>query len=75
MSYEKPPFGKGLTVDVRDGNVEKALKILKKKMANEGILREVRRRMEYEKPSEIRRRKKAEAVRRWRRKAETIEQW
>ena len=49
-------------VTVRDNNVDQALKALKKKMQREGLWREMKRRRSYEKPSEQRARKKAEAV-------------
>jgi small subunit ribosomal protein S21 len=51
-------------VIVRDNNVDQALKALKKKMQREGIFREMKLRKAYEKPSERRARKKAEAIRR-----------
>jgi small subunit ribosomal protein S21 len=51
-----------LYVSVRDNNIDQALKVLKKKMQREGIWREMKRRRSYEKPSEIRARKRAEAV-------------
>ena len=53
-----------LQVFVRDNNVDGALKALKKKMQREGIWREMKRHRSYEKPSERRVRKQAEAVRR-----------
>jgi len=53
-------------VIVRDNNVDQALKALKKKMQREGMWREMKRRRSYEKPSEARTRKKAEAVARLR---------
>jgi small subunit ribosomal protein S21 len=53
-----------LEVSVRDNNVDQALKALKKKMQREGTFREMKRRRHYEKPSEKRQRKKAEAIRR-----------
>ena len=59
-------IGKPLEVEVRD-NVEKAMKILKQKMAKEGILQEVKRRRFYEKPSVKRKRKEREARKRVRR--------
>ena len=49
-------------VSVRDNNVDQALKALKKKMQREGLWREMKRRRSYEKPSEARARKKAEAI-------------
>ena len=53
-----------MQVFVRDNNVDGALKALKKKMQREGIWREMKRHRSYEKPSERRVRKKAEAIRR-----------
>jgi small subunit ribosomal protein S21 len=58
-----------LEVDVRDGDVEKAFKNLKKKMALEGIFKELKRRRYYEKPSEEKKRKHDEAERRRLKKA------
>ena len=52
-----------LEVDV-NGDIEKAFKNLKKKMAFEGIFKELKRRRYYEKPSEEKKRKKEEAERR-----------
>ena len=53
-------------VNVRDNNVEQALRVLKKKMQREGIFREMKLRRFYEKPSEKKAREKSESVRRWR---------
>lgn len=53
-------------VQVRDNNVDQALRALKKKMQREGLYREMRMRRHYEKPSERRAREKAEALRRYR---------
>ena len=58
-----------LLVQVRDNNVDQALKALKKKMQREGSFREMKRHVHYEKPSEKRARQKAEAVRRARKLA------
>lgn len=55
-----------VTVNVRDNNVEQALRALKKKMQREGLFREMKMRRDFEKPSEKKKREKAEAVRRWR---------
>lgn len=55
-----------VSVQVRDNNIEQALKVLKKKMQREGIFREMKLRRDFEKPSEKRKREKAEAVRRCR---------
>jgi len=56
-------------VQVRDNNVDQALKALKKKMQREGIFREMKLRSYYEKPSEKRAREKAQAIRRARKLA------
>ncbi len=56
-------------VQVRDNNVDQALKALKKKMQREGLFREMKMRRHYEKPSERRARQKAEAIRRSRKLA------
>ena len=58
-----------MQVFVRDNNVDRALKALKKKMQREGIFREMKLRGHYEKPSERRVREKAEAIRRARKLA------
>ena len=58
-----------MQVTVRDNNVEQALKVLKKKLQREGLFREMKRRRNYEKPSEKRARKAAEAIRRARKLA------
>ena len=57
-----------IEVWVESDNVERAIRILKRKMADEGVFRELKKRRYYEKPSEARKRKRLEAERR-RRKA------
>lgn len=52
-----------LEVEV-NGDLERAFKNLKKKMAFEGIFKELKRRRYYEKPSEEKKRKREEAARR-----------
>lgn len=63
-----------MQVLVRDNNVDQALRVLKKKMQREGILRELKARRAFEKPSEKRVREKAEAVRRTRKAARKLAQ-
>ena len=58
-----------MQVLVRDNNVDQALRVLKKKMQREGIFREMKRRAEYEKPSEKKAREKSDAIRRARKLA------
>lgn len=54
---------------VRQNNVDQALRALKKKLQNEGILREMKARKHYEKPSERKAREKDESIRRARKLA------
>lgn len=53
-------------VQVRDNNVDQALRALKKKLQREGVFREMKLRRDFEKPSARRKRERAEAVRRYR---------
>ena len=53
-----------MLVEVRDNDVERAIKILKKKMQREGIFREMKLRMFFEKPSEKKARRQSESIRR-----------
>ena len=53
-----------IEVTVRDNNVEKALRVLKKKLQKDGLFRELRMKQYYEKPSEKKLRKKKESLRR-----------
>ncbi|MDQ7081042.1 MAG: 30S ribosomal protein S21 [Paracoccaceae bacterium] len=58
-----------MQVQVRDNNVDQALRALKKKLQREGVFREMKLRQHYEKPSVRRAREKAEAIRRARKLA------
>jgi small subunit ribosomal protein S21 len=49
---EEAPEHKPMQVLVRDNNIDQALRVLKKKMQREGVLREMKRRRFCEKPSE-----------------------
>ncbi len=53
-----------MDIYVDDGNIEKALKVLKRYMQKEGVLKDVKRKSFYEKPSERERRKAREARKR-----------
>jgi len=55
-----------LEVRVEGDNINRAINQLKRKMANEGIYKELKKRRFYEKPSERRKRKQREAERRLR---------
>ena len=62
-SRERPKNrGKGLVIEVEGGNIEGAIKALKRVVQREGILGEVKRRSYYEKPSERRRREAREGM-------------
>ncbi len=58
-----------MQVQVRDNNVDQALRVLKKKLQREGVFREMKLRQHYEKPSERKARERAEAIRRARKLA------
>ncbi len=53
-----------IEVAVQDGNVNRAMSMLKRKMASEGIYKELRKRRFFEKPSEEKKRRGREADRR-----------
>jgi small subunit ribosomal protein S21 len=47
-----------------DNDIEKAMRILKKKIQNDGLFKRLKLKKSFEKPSEFRRRKQREALRR-----------
>lgn len=51
-----------MQVEVRNGNLDRALRIMKKKLQDDGMFRELQTRQAYEKPSEKRKRKFRAAV-------------
>ena len=51
-----------VTIQVRNGNVEQAMRVLKKKLQKDGLLRDLKAKQYYEKPSEKKRRKKKEGI-------------
>lgn len=55
-----------INVRVFNNNVEKAIRVLKKKMLKDGVMKELKQRRYYEKPSEKKLRLKKENIRRWR---------
>lgn len=54
-------------VEVRGGDVGKALRILKKRLERDDFQKTISKNMYYEKPSETKRRSKAQAAKRWQR--------
>jgi small subunit ribosomal protein S21 len=61
-------------IEVHNGDIERAIKSLKRELQKEGILKEIKKRSFYEKPSQKERRKQREARKR-RLKAERRKQW
>ena len=57
---------KEIEVKVFDNDLEKAMRILKKKIQNDGLFKRLKLKKSYEKPSEFKRRKQREALRRQR---------
>ena len=51
-----------MEVTVRNNDVAKAMRILKKKLEREGVMQELRLREHYEKPSEKKRREKKQNI-------------
>lgn len=64
----------GLTVEVRNGDFNGALRRFKKKVQEAGIIQEIRERKEYTKPSVKRARAKAAGRARWLKKVRKREQ-
>jgi small subunit ribosomal protein S21 len=58
-----------MDVQVKNNDVDFALRLLKKKVLKAGMIRELKRRRYYEKPSERRRRQKREGIKNARKRA------
>ena len=56
-----------VTILVKNGNVERAMRSMKKKLQKEGVLKDIKSRQHFEKPSAKRARKKAEGIKRYQR--------
>ena len=52
---------------VKNGNVDRAMRTLKKKLQIEGLLKELKQKQYFEKPSAKKARKKAEGIKRYQR--------
>ena len=72
-NFKERPRDGGLEVTVRNGDLEKALKIFKRKVQKSGLLKELKQKSFYEKPSEKKQRRKKEAVKRWRKLQKKLE--
>jgi len=66
--YDKTKKVIGNLVYVTNDNVEKALRKFKKKVAESGLLQELRERETYEKPTTSRKKAKNAAIRRWKKR-------
>ncbi len=53
-----------MQVSVRENNVDQALRVLKKKLQREGVIREMKLKQRFEKPSKKQAHEKAETIRR-----------
>jgi small subunit ribosomal protein S21 len=62
----------GIRVEVRNGNLEQAMRVLKKKVLKEGIIKDYRAKSVYEKPSERKRRKKKEGIANFKKKQKKL---
>lgn len=63
----------GLAVTVRDGNLEQALRVFKRKVRKSGLIQELRDREFYTKPSEQRKLAKKRGRARWLKKKAKME--
>jgi small subunit ribosomal protein S21 len=66
---DKNGVPQGIVVEVQNGDIERALRKLKKKMQNEGVLQDLKKKEFYVKPSELRRRARGQALARMRKRA------
>lgn len=69
-NFKQEQQPQGLTVIVRDNDVNKALRVLKKKLLNDGFFQELRERTFYESRGTKRRKAKLAATRRYKRNME-----
>ena len=53
-----------IKIEVKDNNVEQALRVLKRKLQRDGFFKIIKLKNTYEKPSEKKAREKSEAIRR-----------
>jgi small subunit ribosomal protein S21 len=72
---QKLPKEEGLSVNVIDGNIDKAIRRLKRKVETAGVLKELRERQHYTKPSEKRKLAKAAARKRWLKKQRQLDNY
>ena len=63
----------GITIQVRNGNLEQAMRVLKKKLQKDGTLKLFKDKQVYEKPSARKRRKKKEGIANYKKKMKKLE--
>ncbi|MBL97911.1 MAG: 30S ribosomal protein S21 [Legionellales bacterium] len=73
MAYRAPREKRGLHVEVRNNDVTRAWRKLKRLMQDEGVIQELRDRKHFTKPSEKRARKKAAGRARWLKKKRELD--
>jgi len=73
MAQDREFRKRGLSVEVKNNNINRAWRKLKRLLQDEGINQELRERQYYEKPSAKRKREKAMAKKRWEKKRQQIE--
>jgi small subunit ribosomal protein S21 len=62
-------------VTVRNGNLEQALRVLKKKSQKAGIVKEIKERQYYSKPSEKKREAKKKGIANWKKQQKKMERF
>jgi ribosomal protein S21 len=70
--FRDEPRRQGISVEVRGDDVGRALRTWSKKVQDNGLLKEVKDRMSYEKPAVERQRMKKQARKRWEKKVEEM---
>lgn len=70
--YRDSRKNKGLSVEVKNDDFNRALRTFTKKVQEAGVLKEVRDRMSYEKPAVEKQRKKKQARKRWEKSVEGL---
>lgn len=73
-NHPRSTDGRGVFVQVRNGNVEQAIRKLKKKVTNEGIIQEVRDRQAFE-PNHEKKKKAIAAAKSRLRKQQAKNNW
>ena len=73
---DRDTFSRGMFVEVRNNDVGRAMRKLKKMMNNEGMIKDMRKQEHFEKPSLKKKKAKAAARKRWIKQQEkTKDQW